>query len=171
MPKAKKRRRKNKIGRPTLLTPQVSKRICSFIMAGACGHAAAEASGIADITYREWMRRGEDTDQHRPTNTKYATFATAVRLARASARVDAEIKIKAMDPRWWLPRMYRQDWGNSPTQLEVTNTSTLSAGEFQVMLDRLTDTQRETFLDLWSIMTGRVPIERVAIETTAEIEE
>jgi hypothetical protein len=170
MPKPKKRRKPNPIGRPTLLTPQVSKKICSFIMAGAFGHAAAEVSGISEMTYLEWLRRGEDTDSHRPTNEAYAKFAKDVRLARANARVAAEINVKTMDSKWWMARMYRKDWGDSPTQLEVTNTNTLSAAEFQVMLERLTDDQRETFLDLWNIMTGRVPVERPAIETTVEIE-
>ena len=39
----------------------------------------------------------------------YATLATEVRHARANARIAAEIKIKAMDPKWWLPRIYRKD--------------------------------------------------------------
>jgi hypothetical protein len=169
MPKPKKKRRKksNPVGRPTLLTPALSKKICSYIMAGAYGHAAAEACGISNFTYQEWMRRGEDTENRRETNAEYAQFAQDVRHARANARVSAEINVKMMDPKWWVARMYRQDWAESPTQVEVTNTAALSADEFKVMLDRLNDTQRETFLDLWAIMTGRVPVERIAIETTA----
>ena len=78
---------------PTLLTPELSKRICSCILAGACGHAAAEACGISDIIYREWIRRGEDADKREMTDV-YATFATEVRHARANARIAAEIKIR-----------------------------------------------------------------------------
>jgi hypothetical protein len=128
---------------PTLLTPELIKRICSCVLAGACGHAAAEASGICDIIYREWIRLGEDADKREMTDV-YATLATEVRHARANARIAAEIKTKAMDPKWWLPRMYRQDWGDSPTQLEVTGKEGAPLGLTLEMVRQLIDaTDRE----------------------------
>ena len=123
---------------PTLLTPELSKRICSCILAGACGHAAAEACGISDIIYREWIRRGEDADKREMTDV-YATLATEVRHARANARIVAEIKTKAMDPKWWLPRMYRQDWGDSPTQLEVAGKESAPLGVTLEMVRQVLD--------------------------------
>ena len=77
-----------------------------MIIAGAYDYAAAGACGISYHTFKEWMARGEGTDERRP-DRKYATFATAVRLARSQARVGAEVMVKKTDPKWWLSRMYR----------------------------------------------------------------
>jgi hypothetical protein len=125
MPKPKKRRRKaNPVGRPTLLTPELQKRICSMIMAGGFELPSARACGISRHTFLEWMRRGEDHDE-RPNLNKYAKFANAIRLADATARVDAEIKVKASDPYKYLKHKHRDKpdepgWSDTPTQLEVT---------------------------------------------------
>jgi len=175
MPKPKKRRRKNKVGRPTLLTPQLSKRICSYILAGSYEYVAAQACGIDRMTFMEWMRRGQDRDR-RPTSKRYADFANAVWHAAANARASAEIAVKAADPYKFLRHKYRDQpgelgWSDGPVQVEVSGMSpAVSAEEFQRMLERLTDDQRETFLGLWNIMTGRVPAERPAIEVKAVTE-
>jgi hypothetical protein len=114
-------RKKGKGGRPSLLTPEITQKICSFIMAGAYDYSAAEASGISVNTFREWLSRGDGRDRERPPDKRFATFATSIRLAKANARVAAEIKIKTINPKWWLSRMYRADWSESPKQqLEVT---------------------------------------------------
>ena len=119
-----KRKAKGKGGRPSLLTPEMTQQICSFIVAGAYDYASAEASGISRDTFMEWMRRGEDTDV-RPHATKFADFADSVRLARANARVAAEITVRKADPKFWLTYKHRDKpddpgWSQSPTQLEVT---------------------------------------------------
>jgi hypothetical protein len=110
-----KRRRKRKAGRPSLLTPALTQKICSMIVAGAYDYAAAGACGISYHTFKEWMARGEGTDERRP-DKKYATFATAVRLARSQARVGAEVMVKKIDPKWWLSRMYRDRPGEPGRQ-------------------------------------------------------
>jgi hypothetical protein len=110
-PKAKPmKRKKNKNGRPTLLTPELSKKICSYILAGSYEHAAAQACGISRHTFMEWMRRGEGRPGERPKTTKYANFANGVRHAAANARVAAEVQVKTTDPKWWLHRKYPEDW-------------------------------------------------------------
>jgi hypothetical protein len=76
-------------GRPSLLTPELTQKICSFIMAGAYDYSAAEASGISGNTFREWLGRGEGRDRERPSDKRFATFATSIRLAKANARVAA----------------------------------------------------------------------------------
>jgi hypothetical protein len=102
-----KRGRRRKAGRPSLLTPALTRKICSMIIAGAYDYAAAEACGISKDTFREWMARGEGQDKDRESRTKYAAFAASVRLARSQARVGAELLVKKIDPKWWLSRMHR----------------------------------------------------------------
>jgi hypothetical protein len=120
----KNRRKRNPVGRPTLLTPELTKRICSYILAGGFEQPAARACGISRHTFLEWMRRGEDHDD-RPNMTKYAKFANAIRLADANARISAEIAVKAAHPLIYLKYKHRDKdgepgWSERPTQLEVT---------------------------------------------------
>ena len=70
-------------GRPSLLTPELTKQICSYILAGADDNSAAEACGISRKTFMEWMRRGEDTDV-RPHSTKFVDFADSIWTTRPS---------------------------------------------------------------------------------------
>jgi hypothetical protein len=102
-----KRGRRRKAGRPSLLTPALTQKICSMIIAGAYDYAAAEACGISKDTFREWMARGEGHDKDRESRTRFAAFAVSIRLARSQARVGAEVVVKKTDPKWWLSRMYR----------------------------------------------------------------
>jgi hypothetical protein len=89
------------------LTPALTQKICSMIIAGAYDYAAAEACGISKDTFREWMARGEGHDKDRESRTKFAAFAASIRLARSQARVSAEVVVKKIDPKWWLSRMHR----------------------------------------------------------------
>ena len=102
-----KRGRRRKAGRPSLLTPALTQKICSMIIAGAYDYAAAGACGLSKDTFREWMARGEGTDPDRPRTKNYAAFAASIRLAKSQARVGAEVMVKKTDPKWWLSRMYR----------------------------------------------------------------
>ena len=101
-----KRKQKQKAGRHSLLTAEITQKICSYIAAGCYDYAAAEACGISLHTFKEWMARGEGRDE-RSQDKKHATFATAIRHAKATARISAEVTVKKSDPKWWLARMYR----------------------------------------------------------------
>ena len=168
-----KRRRKRKTGRPSLLTPALTQKICSFIVAGTYDYVAAGACGISHATFMEWMRRGEGTDRARATDSEFAKFAKAVRLAKQTARASTEITVKKIDPKWWLSRMHRHrpgepGWTDAP-QIELTDKDTageLNADEYKRMISRVTDEERATFFSLWNKMTVRVPVEpeRPAIE-------
>src|SRR5438093_1561258 len=51
-----------KRGRPkgsVSLNKQMAESILQFIRAGGFDHVAAEAAGISDRTFRDWMARGE----------------------------------------------------------------------------------------------------------------
>lgn len=74
-----------KIGRPTLLTPALSKRIVEHIEEGCPLDVAAELEGIYRRRAEEWLAKGRAEDAEEP----YASFAREV--MRARARVAGEV--------------------------------------------------------------------------------
>lgn len=84
-------------GRRTLLTPERQRAIVAAIRAGAYDWVAAEANGIDRATFVLWMRRGE-----REKKQPYLGFFEEVRLARAQARLAAEIEVRKDLPFNWL---------------------------------------------------------------------
>ena len=80
-------------GRRTKLTPEVHQHIVAFIRAGAYDWVAAEAAGIGTSAYYRWMERGEASAAE-----PYRRFWSAVRQARAQARVAAEIEVRRDNP-------------------------------------------------------------------------
>lgn len=85
------------MGRRTLLTPERQKSIVAAIRAGAYDWVAAEANGIDRMTFVLWMKRGEN-ERKQP----YVGFMEEVRLARAQARLSAEIEVRKDLPFNWL---------------------------------------------------------------------
>jgi hypothetical protein len=85
------------MARPTLLTPERHKSIVAAIRAGSFDWIAAEANGISRETFRIWVRKGQ-RDKRKP----YLAFATDVRVARAQARLSAEIEVRRDQPFNWL---------------------------------------------------------------------
>jgi hypothetical protein len=83
-------------GRPTKLTGAVLETIVGHIRAGACGWVAAEAAGISERTFYNWLTRGERGE------APYAAFEAQVRQARAQARLAAELRVHAHCPPAWL---------------------------------------------------------------------
>ena len=85
------------MGRPSLLTPERHKAIVAAIRAGAYDWVAAQANGVNPATFILWMRRGE-RERRRP----YFQFFEDVRVARAQARLSAEIEVRKDQPFNWL---------------------------------------------------------------------
>lgn len=115
------------MGRPSRLTPAVSKALCEATREGYTLANAAGLAGVSAATVREWIRRGEGTDD-RPGTEPYATFATA--MARAQAEVEAEavacIRAAAEGGQWraaaWLlERTHPERWGRGPVRVQVRN--------------------------------------------------
>jgi hypothetical protein len=102
----KRYKKKDPRGRRIALTRKVQNKICQMIRAGVYDYVAAEAAGISANTFREWIRRAEGKDG-RPAAPVFATFATAVRLAKAEARAAMEVTVRKVDPKFVLARMYR----------------------------------------------------------------
>ncbi len=96
-------------GRPkgtVALTKKIEDTILSYIRAGSYDYVAAEAAGISDRTFRDWIARGEGRSM-RPSTPRLRTLAKAVRTAKAEARIDAEVRVHREHPTYWLPRAAR----------------------------------------------------------------
>lgn len=78
------------MGRPTLLTPELSAKICELVKAGVPYKTAAGANGIAYETFNSWRRKGRDAlalaSEHEravdPESVAYVQFLHDVHLAR-----------------------------------------------------------------------------------------
>lgn len=99
------RRRGRPVGSVTL-TPDIQATIVTYVRAGAFDSAAAEAAGIPERTFRDWMARGESRSD-RASTPKLRAFARAVRRAKAEARAAAEVRVYRERPTYWLPRAAR----------------------------------------------------------------
>jgi hypothetical protein len=97
-------------GRPpgsVSLTREIAETIVAFIGAGAFAYVAAEAAGISERTFHDWMARGERRHPDREPTPKLVRFARDVRRAQAGARVLAETQVFRTDPKWWLSHAAR----------------------------------------------------------------
>lgn len=65
-------------GRPTSLTPEVERAVCSALRGGNYRETAAQAAGIHRNTLRNWITRGEQEEE------PYASFLYAVEKAEAA---------------------------------------------------------------------------------------
>jgi hypothetical protein len=105
-------------GRPTVLTPDVQRRICDAIAAGNTRHDAAEYAGVGASTVRTWLAKGRR--QHRG---KFRAFLTAVKKAEADAVVrNVAIIQKAGTTKWqaaawWLERKRGEDWSQNKDEI------------------------------------------------------
>lgn len=111
--------------RRTRLTPEVSKALCDAVRDGCFLSHAASIVGVSAATVHEWIRRGEGNDD-RSAVEPYATFATAVRQARAEAEFEmvGVINRAAEDGQWraaawWLERSNPEAWGPGARRMQV----------------------------------------------------
>jgi len=113
-------------GRPSKITPDVTRRICAALSASTIRKDAALIGGVSYETLRRWMHKGEgealkaiegvlDPDTA-PAGGAYA-FYMAVLQAEASTSIRLSMtlyKAALNDPRYallWLERRRRTDWG------------------------------------------------------------
>ncbi len=84
--------------RKSRLTPALHSQIVASIRSGGYVHVAAEAWGIPQGIFEEWLVRGDRQGAREP----YASLAAEVRTARAQARLRAETEAFKRDARSWL---------------------------------------------------------------------
>ena len=110
-------------GRRTLLTPEMSAKICAAIRAGAFDWVAAEAYGIGRRTFYDWIARGETG------RAPYLQFSRDVEEARAQARLGAELEVRKGNALAWLRLGPGRDKKGAPgwtEAMEVSGELTLS---------------------------------------------
>ncbi len=121
-------------GRPTKLTPDVEQAIAAHIAEGAVQSDAAEATGVAQRTFYQWVSRGElaledasgDLNSVPTGNRPFAQFAQSVKRARAEARISAVRAVRAaFDSDWrsamtFLERSDPQNWSRRPPAPSIT---------------------------------------------------
>lgn len=84
------------MGRRTKLTKEVHDLIVRYVREGAYDYVAAEAAGIDQSTFYNWMRWG------RKGNPRYVEFFQDVTKAHAEARRMAEVRVRMENPLAWL---------------------------------------------------------------------
>jgi hypothetical protein len=130
-------RSRGRRGRETLLTPDVHQGIVSSIRAGAYDYVAAEAYGISQATFHEWIRRGEGRDRGRPRDPRYAAFAADVRQAHAQARLSAEIRVAKDTPQFWLRIGPGREAPGRPGWTEGTEATTIKIEVVMQLIDEV----------------------------------
>ncbi len=93
-------------GRPSKLTPELTKRIVTGIRAGAYPEVAARAAGIHPSTYYAWM-----ADER----SQFAEFQEEIERARAADEQRSVAVVAASDDwrahAWKLERQHPDRWG------------------------------------------------------------
>lgn len=136
-------RPKKRRGRPpgsVSLTPEIQERILELIRGGTYDYIAAEAVGISERTFHEWIQRGEGKHPTRPATRRLKVFATEVRRAKAEARVAAEIRVYRDDASRWLSyqgrtKPGREGWTHPPE----TQVSSDAGRELEALILALED--------------------------------
>jgi hypothetical protein len=80
------------------LTAEIQSRVINFIKAGGFPHVAAEAAGVSQQLFLDWLAKGNRRGAKEP----YRSFVRAVDEAIAQARLGVEIEVRKKDPRFWL---------------------------------------------------------------------
>ena len=107
------------MGRHTKLTETVKQTIIDNIEHGLNYESACLGANVSYSTFREWMRRGTDSDGNRQSNELYAAFAEDVNRAVVQSEINliksineaAKTDWKAAA--WILERRFPQHWSNS----------------------------------------------------------
>jgi hypothetical protein len=143
-------------GRPkgaVTLTKERMEMIVAFIRAGAFDYVAAEAAGISERTFHEWIARGEGRHPNRGSTPKLRDFADQVRIAHAEARLAAELTIYKAEPRTWLRQVARtkpgrEGWTDPPKE-EQDGSATVGSAALRKFSD---DELDESYMRLQQVM-------------------
>jgi len=122
------------------LTNEIEATILNYIRAGAFAYVAAEAAGISERTFHDWIARGEGRPPTRAPTPRLRAVAQAVCKAQAEARLAAEARVYRDQPGYWLSRVARtrpdrEGW-TAPQKEPGEDESTLAPG---ADLTKLTD--------------------------------
>ena len=164
-----------KMGRPSKLTPEISKKICEAIQAGNYIETAAAYAGINKTTLYDWLKRGaremervnaSKTAKVKKSEAPYVDFSNAIEKAFAQSEVrDVTIIGQAAKKNWqaaaWrLERRFPTRWGRKD-QMEAKFEHTGDNGgpiqhEQTINLENLSD---EELNFLGSIIQKQKPLQ------------
>lgn len=129
-----------KTGRPTKLTPAITKKIVKALKAGATHDLAALYAGISRTTFYDWKARGEAGEED------FSDFSDAIALAEGKGAVELleKIKLATKDPKewragaWLLERRYPEQYGKQ--QLDIKHSGSVGLS-WEQMFELGTQTQ------------------------------
>lgn len=131
MPRRTPRRRP--LGRPTALTPDTKERLLGLLRVGVPATHAAQACGIHQASYFNWMNRGQDAadlrdqGEHVPEREQwYLDFFEAATRARSEAVVRAVANVQKAASGGYVVRETTRKFRDSEGQL-VTETDKVYA--------------------------------------------
>lgn len=108
------------IGRPTLLTPERSKRLLKYLREGNYLVTAARGVGIHVLTLNDWMKRGRAESWrreqgHPPTETEtiYLDFFNAALDAQAEGELSDISKVRDIGKEDWHSIRWIRSFGQS----------------------------------------------------------
>ncbi len=113
------------------LTPQLRSEIVAGIRAGGYPHVTAEAFGVPQDVFDDWLQRGNAAGAREP----YSSFAGDVREAFAQARLRAEISIFKEDPKAWLEHGPGRETDRYPGWSVAVKPAESSSQERNILLD------------------------------------
>ena len=90
--------------------PLLADRVLSYIQSGGYPRVAAEAAGVPEEIFLQWIKRGEKKRAREP----YRTFARGVRQAVAHGRLIAELAVHEKDPKFWLTHGPGKETAHNP---------------------------------------------------------
>ena len=95
------------MGRNCKLTKELTEKICELIRSGNYVKVAAQACGICEGTYYNWVKQGE-----KAKSGKYFEFLKLTTRAKAEFETTAVKEIGYKYKSWLLERRHPDRWGN-----------------------------------------------------------
>lgn len=89
------------VGRQTLLTPEVEKKIIDAVRAGAFLSVAARYAGVGSSTLMLWMQKGRACTSRKSKDAIYLEFLEKIEEAEASSEVAANLQWRAAWAKDW----------------------------------------------------------------------
>lgn len=104
------------MARPTKLTTELQKQICTLLSGGNFVETVCDLVGISKDTFYEWVKRG-DRGWKQDVDGGYVEFSDAVKKAIAMVEVSSINDLRKggngwQAKAWWLERRHPDKWGN-----------------------------------------------------------
>ena len=132
---------KNKVGRPSKLTPETKQRLLTAIRRGAHLDVSCQAAGVGYSTVRDWIAIGEGRHPRKKPTKEYKEFSEEITRAIADSEmtllttIRQAAQVDAVHARWILERRFPDRWANTQ-RIEVKVQERLEA-ELEGIYDSL----------------------------------